>query len=154
MKWIKLSKRINYAIISLVILSSCTVKWVTDYDETLATSIQEIAKHTDAFYLNMLETTNKDDNTRNYQNFAEGYAEIEAEINNIKLRNEVKSLNENSIKICGIVLEMWIDYKKEHKDGTTISDGIIKLNKSYMQDAFKAMLIAEEGKKFEKPIKE
>lgn len=139
------------AVLTLLSFSSCTVKWVADYDNELSASIQEIAKTTDTFYLTMLETSSVTDGSRDYASFAEGYASIEGELSNIKLRNQVRALNEHSTRISEIAIEMWTDYKNEHKTDSTISDGIIKLNRMYMQDVFRAMLIAEEGKNFSKP---
>ena len=144
-------RSIKILALASVFLSACTVKWVADYDADLAASVQQVAKTTDAFYLNMLESSSRSDSTRNYSYFAPGYATIEAELNSIRLQNQIKALNEHSTRISEIAIEMWVDYKTEHKTDGTISDGIIKLNRVYMQDVYRAMLIAEEGKNFTKP---
>ena len=131
----------------IFILFGCRVELVNDYDAELSTHIQNVAKQTDLFYLNMLETTSNDGNGRRYSNFAEGYAKIQAELNSLLQKNKIKPLNEHSTRICEIALQFWQDYKNEHKEYDEISDSEIDLNRLYLQDIFYAMLVAEEGKK-------
>jgi hypothetical protein len=135
----------------LFLLSSCTVKWVGDYDAEAASNIQKVAKTTDAFLLNMMLTSSSDDGSRQFENYAGGYAAIESELVSLRLQNQVRPINDHSIRISKIALEMWLDYMNEHKNDDSVSDGILKLNRMYMQDVFRAMLIAEEGKNFVKP---
>lgn len=148
---IERNKFLPFSILILFAVSSCTVKWVGDYDAEAATNIQKVAKTTDAFLLSMMLTSSTDDGSRNFDNYAGGYAAIESELVSLRLQNQVRPINEHSSRISEIALEIWLGYLNEHKENDTVSDGILQLNRLYMQDVFKAMLIAEEGKNFANP---
>ena len=130
-----------------IVLSSCRISLIADYDDQIAQQIELTAKKIDKFYLSMLETTNQNETDREFSNFVEEYIDIEVELNALLNRNKVKSLNKNSIRICEITLELWIKYKEEHKKDIRLSDAKIRLNRKNMGDLFYAMMTAEEGKK-------
>jgi hypothetical protein len=130
-----------------IVLSSCRISLISDYDDRIAQQIELAAKKVDKFYLTMLETTTQDDKNREYSNFIDEYIDIEVELNALLNRNKVKSLNKNSIRICEITLELWVKYKEEHKKDVQLSDTKIRLNRKNMGELFYAMLAAEEGKK-------
>ena len=101
---IKLKKLISnqncFVIIGLIsfllLICSCSVKLVATYDEDTEKLIFNTAKLVDTFYGELLETK---ESGRNYEKFSKKYREIETEINMLILRNEVRSLNEESTKI-------------------------------------------------------
>lgn len=94
----------------------------------------------------MLETTDAENNGRNYDKFGEQYVSIEVEINSLLNQNKIRPLNQNSTRICEITLELWQKYKNEHKTDNTLSNGLIRLNQKTFADLFFAMQVAEEGK--------
>lgn len=131
--------------------TACRVQFVPNYEADLSRQIETIAKTVDHFYLAMLEkamVTNKD---RTYEKFSDGYIDIEVELNSLYNKNKVRPLNQNSTRIAEIALQIWTKYKAEHKEDNTISDGIIKLNRKYMNDLFYAMRVAEEAKRIASP---
>jgi hypothetical protein len=128
-----------------LIISGCKITLVPNYDAALVEKIESIAKTTDMFYLNMLETT-KNDSTRAYKKFVKEYIAIEVELNSILNKNKVKPLNEHSVRICEITLNLWIKYREEHKSDNELSDGLIKLNRKTFSDLFYAMQVAEDAK--------
>ncbi|HBS86419.1 MAG: hypothetical protein A2W91_19590 [Bacteroidetes bacterium GWF2_38_335] len=126
--------------------NSCRVKFVPDFDSELYSKIETTSKAVDRFYLLMLETTSAKDNERAYSNFSKQYVEIEVELNSLLLQNKIRPLNENSTRICEIILQTWNKYKEEHKEDNSISDGLIKINQTYMQDLFFALQVSEKAK--------
>jgi len=134
------------AMISLMTFYSCRVTLVPPYDAAIKEQIDETAKAVDKFYLLMLETTSNSGGGRAYQNFAEGYVEIEVELNSLLNKNRVRPLNENSTRICEITLQLWQKYKLEHKEDNSLPDGMIELNRKTFADLFYAMQVAEKAK--------
>ena len=94
----------------------------------------------------MLEIPNEN-GARNYDKFIDQYVEIEADLNALLMKNKVRALNENSLRICEITIEFWKKYKNEHKKDIVLETGIIKLNRLTMRDLMYSMQVAEEGKK-------
>lgn len=131
----------------LFFLFSCRVTFLPAYNSELSKEIAKTAKLVDKFYLSMLETTDAENNGRNYDKFAEQYVSIEVEINSLLNQNKIRPLNQNSTRICEITLELWQKYKDEHKTDNTLSNGLIRLNHKTFADLFFAMQVAEEGKK-------
>ena len=143
----KLQTYLIYLIIILAFLSEgCRVTLVPDYDDSIAQEILETAKRVDKFYLDMLETTVNENGDRAYNKMVDSYVEIEVELASLLGKNKIRPLNENSIRICEITLELWIKYKEEHKEDNELSDGLIRLNRLTFSDLFYAMLVAEKAK--------
>jgi hypothetical protein len=133
-------------ILTLLILSACKVTFLPGYDATLSEQIGNCSKSIDKFYLSMLDTTSAEKGGRSYTQFSGQYVNIEVELNSLLNKNRIRSLNENSTRICEITLQLWIKYKAEHKADNTLSDGLIKLNRKTFSDLFYAMQVAEKGK--------
>lgn len=134
------------ALIGIITVNSCRVTLVPQFDAAIMEQIDETSKAVDKFYLMMLETTSNTDNGRAYENFAEDYVEIEVELNSLLNKNKIRPLNENTVRICEITLELWVKYKEEHKTDDELSDGLIKLNRKTFEDLFYAMQVAEKAK--------
>lgn len=133
-------------LISLMTITSCRVSLIANYDASMMEQINETAKEVDRFYLNMLETTSNSNGQRAYPFFAEKYVDFEVELNSLLNQNRIRPLNENSVRICEITLQLWVKYKEEHKEDNSISDGMIKLNRQTFSDMFYAMQVAEKAK--------
>lgn len=132
--------------ISALLFNGCRVTLLPDYDDSISQEILETAKRVDKFYLNMLETTVNENDERAYNKMVNSYVEIEVELVSLLSKNKIRPLNENSIRICEITLELWVKYKNEHKEDNELSDGLIKLNLLTFRDLFYAMLVAEKAK--------
>jgi len=143
-------KQKNLSLLTLLLVSlsfiSCKVQLVAPYDDGIMQQIETTAKEIDRFYLTMLEGTTEADNGRAYVLFQEQYINIEVELNSLLMKNKVKPLNGSSARICEIILELWRKYKAEHEKYNTLSDGLIKLNRTTFNDLFFAMQSAEKGK--------
>lgn len=127
-------------------LSACKITLVPSYDAQLKEQIESTSKEIDRFYLNMMDMTSNTEGGRSYDQFREGYIDIEVELLSLLNKNRVRPLNAHSTRICEITLQIWRKYKQEHKEDDAIPDGLIKLNMLAMNDLMYAMLIAEKGK--------
>jgi hypothetical protein len=132
--------------IVLMTFNSCKVTFVPSYDSLLSSQIENTSKLVDKFYLQMIENPKSDINARKFEKYINQYIEIEVEINSLLNKNKIKPLNNNSIRICEITLELWLKYKEEHRKDNELSEGIIKLNRKTFNDLFFAMQVAEKGK--------
>lgn len=135
---------------TLVILNSCKVTFIPSYDANISEQIDNTAKGVDLFYLSMLENTTQENDGRSFIKFSEKYVEMEVELNSLLNRNKIRPLNENSIRICEITLELWQKYKGVHKEDDTLSNGEIIYNRKIFNDLFYAMQVAEKGKELVK----
>lgn len=130
----------------ILCISGCKITLVTSFDAQIQEQIETTSKEIDRFYLMMLDLNSNEEAGRAYEKFREGYINIEVELLSLLNKNKVKPLNEHSIRICEITLELWRKYKNEHKEDNAIPDGLIKLNMLAMSDLMYAMLVAEKGK--------
>lgn len=137
---------LSIVIISILAFSSCRVTYIPNYDANISEQIDNTSKAVDKFYLLMLETTTSENEGRVFNKFAEQYVNIEVELNSLLNKNKIRPLNENSIRVCEITLQLWIKYKTEHKKDNTLGNGLIKLNRKTFSDLFYAMQVAEQGK--------
>ncbi|NCU32072.1 MAG: hypothetical protein EOM23_03870 [Candidatus Moranbacteria bacterium] len=142
---VKLPAIVAFAI-GLLMITSCRITLVPPYDAAIMEHIEETAKAVDKFYLMMLETSSNADGGRDFENFAAGYVKVEVELNSLLNKNKIRPLNENTVRICEITLELWIKRKEEHRTDNELSDGLIKLNRKTFEDLFFAMQVAEKSK--------
>jgi hypothetical protein len=131
---------------SILILNSCKVTFIPSYDAKISEHIEKTSKVVDKFYLSMLETTSSSNNGRAFSKFSDQYVNIEVELNSLLNKNKLRPLNENSIRICEITIELWKKHKEEHKRDNTLSNGLIKLNRKTFDDLLFAMQKAEKAK--------
>lgn len=130
--------------IVITAFAACKVSWVPDYSTDIESEIVNTAKLTDKLYLEMLELPEAQ---RTYTAFSKEYLEIEVEINAIKLKNEARKNNTEMLAIVKNVKDHFVQYKKEHKEQVTLSDGEIQVNEAYMQGFWRPLLQAERGLK-------
>lgn len=142
-------KKLPILFIALVVLfsSSCRVQLLPDYSAELSKQVDNTAKMVDEFYISMREKSKVLANQRAYNNYVDQYVEIEVELNSLLIKNRVRPLNQNTVRICEIALQLWNKYRDEHKKDNTLSDGLIRLNQKSMSDFFYAMQVAEQAKK-------
>ncbi len=126
---------------SIFIVPSCRIQLLPDYDASQIELIEQTSRKLDLLYILML-----DSDERPYDKWMETYAEIEADLGLLLLKSANKPLNQHSVRIGEIALEMWQKYKADHKQNDFLSDANITLNRMYMADLFHAMLVAEKAK--------
>ena len=142
MKSIHLTKAIMLSM-ALLLLNACAINQISNYDEQSLNQMQLVAKKVDYFYA-QLSYLPKD--KRTYQQSAQQYLEVEVDLNALKLRQQVRSTNELTLKQVEIAQTLWSDDRKTHQKKDTISDFIIKRHRQQFQRVFLAMIKGEESK--------
>ena len=117
--------------ISILLVSSCAIKLVSDYDQDTVNKIVEISKMVDLFYLNLVENESLE---RNYNKFAEDYKLIEVEIRALTLMNKMRPQNEDSIKNSVNLLTNWIEIKNEHRQSDSYDIDVAEIDEEILQD--------------------
>ncbi len=127
----------------IIICSGCSVKLVSDYDQTTADELIRIAKKVDMFYGNLSELSESE---REYRKFSKDYIDIESDIRSLVIRNKMRPLNEESIKISETILGEFMKYRKKHKDENLYKNTLITLHRNRLLRLFTAMSVAEQAK--------
>lgn len=126
-----------------ILLTSCRVTLLPNYDASVARQIDSTNKMIDRFYLNMAEINSAQ---RQYSNFVPDYVKIEVELISILNENKARTLNKDSEKISQNAFDEWEKYKDKHKADNTIKDADIKLNRIYMDEQLLRLRIGEKFK--------
>ena len=134
---------VNLFCICFSLLLGCHVKLVSDYDQTTANELIRIAKEVDIFYGTMAELP---DTAREYTKFTKDYIEIESDIRSLVIRNKMRPLNEESIKISETILDEFVKYRKKHKEENLYKNMLITLHRNRLLRLFTAMSVAEQAK--------
>ncbi|MCP3923901.1 MAG: hypothetical protein GY714_15085 [Desulfobacterales bacterium] len=133
-----------YFIVLILFISGCAVKYVADYDEKVFQEIILTTKKVDIFFATILETPV---NKRGYDEFKDKYLSIEADLNSLLTRNQIRDLNEESIKQVKIVIELWLGDKAKHMKKNTFKNFIAKKHREQYRRILVAMAKAELAKK-------
>ncbi len=130
-------------IINLFFMAGCTVKYVADYDAAIKGEIVQVAKKVDLFWGNLLDTKVEE---RKYEHYKDKYNEIETDIRGLVMKNEIRPLNKESTKQAKILLGLWMQDKKIHKESDTFTDFEAKQHRRQHVRVFTAMAKGEEIK--------
>jgi hypothetical protein len=123
---------------------ACSVKLVSDYDDTTFEEILSIGKKVDKFYGELIETPEAN---RQYQVFVGKYVEIETDIRSLYTRNKARSLNSETTEITNIILTLWTKYKSKHQLSDRYSSGTAKLDRGRFGRLFSSAASSEIAKK-------
>ena len=129
---------------SVVIAAGCQVKFVADYDAKNAQQILQVAKRVDYFYTKLL---NEAENKRTYDKSKTEYVDIEVELRSLLMRNEIKPLNKESIKIISTIIKKWKKYQFNHKSNNAYKTVLLENHRDRFVRLFVAMSVAEEAKR-------
>lgn len=132
------------ALVFALLLSSCAVKFVADYDTAAFEEILATAKKVDKFYGTLLE---KKAESRQYSSVSDQYVTLESDIQGMVTRNQARALNFESTEISRIIHKLFDKYKERHKTRNTYTDGNAKLDRGRFVRLFAAAASAEEAKK-------
>jgi hypothetical protein len=138
-------------IISIFLLvASCRVSLVPEYSKEIETQITNGAKLNDKLYIDLLNAPLE---KRGFDVFSARYSEVEAEINSIRLKNEIRKQNVDMLKIIDNLANGFKGIKEEHKNKKSpLTDGEITVYQATLKGYWKPLLIAEGGlKKVKKP---
>lgn len=104
--------KITSLLLAILLMTSCAVKYVADYDQNIVDSILNTSKMIDQFYMKLYRTN---DNERTFGNFQKDYQDIEVEINLLIHLNNMQENNELSIKNAENISKNWQEIKIYHQ---------------------------------------
>ncbi len=136
-----------FFLICVLFFSHCRVHLLPEFDAAILEQIDQTAKRVDKFYLDLLELDPANLHKRSYSSCSDSYITIQSELNSLYIKNKIRPLNKNTLRIVEITRDLWIKYKSEHKQAQTLTNGVIELNRQSMEELFYTMRIAEKIKK-------
>jgi hypothetical protein len=128
----------------LVMLFSCKVALVPEYNASLDDQIAKAAQENDRLYIDLLDVPASE---RLYKNFMDRYNSVESEINAIQLKNEARKNNADFMVIIKNLKDAFAEAKKYHKDHNGLSDGEIKAYQATLAGFWKPLYVAERALK-------
>lgn len=138
--------RMGTAAIALVLFfaSACHIRLVSEFDTKTLDDTLSCAKMVDRFYADLLEA---DQGHRPYSAYVKQYIEVETELAALVLRNQVRSRNENSVKIAEEIRGLWLEVKEEHRKADGYGTGAAKLDRGRFARMFANAARFERAKK-------
>ena len=130
----------------IVLLQSCRVAWVPDYNAAIEDQIIATAQKNDRLYLDMLHGSAP----ANYVLYSDRYNDIQSEINSIELKNEARRKNEDMLAIIKNLKNAFKEYRKEHEAKKILKDGEILIYQQNIKAFWTPLLVAEHGLKLAK----
>ncbi len=139
----KIKKVLFYLPLLLLILSGCTVRYVADYNAEIKDETLQIAKKVDLFWGTLIDTQKS---KRKYHDFKDKYIEIETDIRILNVKNKIRAFNKTSTKQVNVLLELWLEDKKSHKNNNSFSGFIATRHRKQFLRLFTAIAKGEEEK--------
>lgn len=141
------SFRSGIILLCLVIpVSSCQVKWVADYNASLAGEIVATAQSVDQYYDDLIAfrlDSIQADTITSLSVFRKEYRLLDNKLYGIYLKNLARPLNKNSTEIARITLEdLWRKYGGDFNS----KPALLAIHRQRFTRNFEAMLTAEETK--------
>ncbi|MDO9577593.1 MAG: hypothetical protein Q7J16_06880 [Candidatus Cloacimonadales bacterium] len=131
-------------LISIILLSSCAVQLVAEYDKDSAYQIIKISKKVDMFFITLRE---EEPDERQYEKSSSNYIEIEIELRTLIMLNKTRPKNEESTKIAEHILQNWLEFKAVHKQNNGYKDSLLDVDWNTIREQFYALAVAEAAKK-------
>ena len=128
--------------ISLIILS-CSVKLVSDYDQNTVDQVIRISKMINLIYMKIAET---DSLTIKYENFSDDYKYIEVEIRSLVLLNKVRPYNKHSLSNTENLLKNWLEIKNFHENNDSYNFEVAVEDEEILQDQLLELVKKEQLK--------
>ncbi|MBE7176463.1 MAG: hypothetical protein INR69_08680 [Mucilaginibacter polytrichastri] len=134
----------TFLFLLLLAWSSCRVQLVPEYSAALDERIVETAKLNDLLYLGLLDLPPAE---RKFSGCADAYRKIEGEINSIILENEARKPNEHMTAIVDALKKHFAEYRDEHRQKGTLSNGEIRIYQAQIHAFWVPLLRAERALK-------
>lgn len=126
-----------------VLLSACSMQFISDYDEASIQDMRSVARMVDTFYVMLAEVPVEQ---RQYQNSAFEYSRIKVELNALKLSQEVRPMNELTARQVQIAIDLWQQDIDAHKAKNGISNFILNKHRKQFNRLFRSMILGEQSK--------
>ena len=133
---------ITLCITLAVSFDSCIVKFTPTYDAQIHQDASSCAEHMDALYTEMILSTNK-----NFSSYTEGYANVQAELNALKLKAESRPMGKTLLKILLIIDQNFTKYKTVHQTNGWLTTGELVIYLDYLKSLWHPYLAADNSLK-------
>jgi hypothetical protein len=132
------------ALLAAVLVAGCMVHIAPDYSPETANAIVDTEKAIDKFYANLSAVPAEQ---RKFQQFAQGYSDVEVEIRSLILRTKIQPMNEDSTNLANTALELWQRAEAKHKERDGYSDGLIADDQKRLDDLLTSMAVVQQSLK-------
>lgn len=122
----------------------CTLQLVADYDQSTLQQLELVAKKVDRLYVELSYTPEQQ---RTYQKVTSQYLDIEVSLEALKTRQQLRALNELTLKQVDITISLFRQDRELHKQRNTVSDFLLKRRRKQYNRLFISMIKGEEAKK-------
>jgi hypothetical protein len=139
-------KKMSGLLLALFLISmssGCSVQLIAEQDEVSLQQMEMLAQEVDHFFTQLLYLPAE---KRLYQSSKQGYLAIEVKLNALKMRQEVRSMNELTLKQVDIAIKLWTQDRTRHQTQDQFSNFLIKRYRSQYKRLFLAMIKGEEVK--------
>jgi hypothetical protein len=132
-----------FALLSISMLaSSCKVTFVPAANIEMKTDVNTGAQKTDALYLKMIGSTDK-----TFASYSNDYAEVEASINSIVLRDSVRTKGGNIFKSAQILRDHFKTYSTDHLLRGKLTTGELSAYMNYLRAFWRPLQVQENSLK-------
>ena len=124
----------------LLTVSGCSMQLVSDHDKVSMEMMESISKDVDRFYI-QIGYENLED--RDFSSYSAFYEDVEVDLSALKARQEVRSMNDLTLKQANIAIQLWVQERMTHQRKNTISDYLIQRHRMQFKRLFHAMIKGE-----------
>ena len=142
------SSKIIVSFLLALSLTSCSLQLISDYDQKTLSQLEITAKKIDRLFIRL---SYMPVHQRRFSNAVSSYMDIDVELQALKTRQELRALNELTLKQINIAISLFSQDKEKHKKQNTISDFVLKRHRKQYNRLFIAMIKGEEAKKLTQP---
>ena len=135
--------RFILALLVFLVLPGCSLQLVSDYDQKSMTMMEGIAKDVDRLYIQL---GYEKPLGRNFSIYSAFYEDVEVDLNALKSRQEVRPMNELTLKQVDVALQLWSQDRMAHQRKNTVSDFLVRSHRRQFKRLFHAMIKGESSK--------
>ncbi len=141
----QLSDKLEQAVMHLIALipSGRSLQVVARFDNTAAQQAEQVSRSIDQFFTRLLYLPAEQ---RSYRNAQHGYLDIDLALTALKRRQEMRPLNDLSLRQSELALELWQQDRRQHQNNDGITDFFIKRHRSHYQQLMDALIQGEHAK--------
>lgn len=139
----------HFALALVLLLSGCSVFWISAYDKDAVDRTTEISKQVIKFYQDMLALDPEKRKPALSTTMASREGDVESLMRVHLLKEEARQNNEKSIKVAKNMLVSWREFTRNHRtsDKTAFADETLDRERDTMERHLRSAFVAEEAKR-------
>ncbi len=141
----QLSDKLEQAVMHLIALipSDSSIQVVARFDDQVVQQATQIAQSIDQFFTRLLYLAAEQ---RTYRGSQHSYLEISVALTALKRQQEIRPLNDLSLRQSELALELWQQDRLQHQNSDGITDFFIQRHRSHYQQLMHALMQGEQAK--------